>query len=101
MELTYQKIVSPDKIIDHSLSWNKNSPVRHKRYVVGSMFTWLFGSSDDSSETTRQLKKNNLQQDQIKQLLKMNQLTMVETPRDRKLLKDLMRNMIQLNFMVN
>ena len=42
-----------------------------------------------------------MQQDQIKQLLKMNQLTMVETARNRKLLKDLTKNMIQLNFMVN
>ena len=83
--------------------------MRHKRSVVGSIFKWLFGSSDDSSETTRQLKENieilkqnqNLQQDHIKQLLKMNQLTMVETARNRKLLKDLMKNMIQLNFMVN
>ena len=31
----------------------------------------------------------------------MNQLNMVETARNRKLLKDLMKNMIQLNFMVN
>ena len=31
----------------------------------------------------------------------MNQLTMVETTRNQKLLKDLMKNMIQLNFTVN
>ena len=48
------------------------------------------------------LKQNqNLQQDQIKQLLKMNQLTTVEMEKNRKLLKDLTKNMIQLNFTVN
>ena len=31
----------------------------------------------------------------------MNQLTTVETEKNRKLLKDLTKNMIQLNFMVN
>ena len=31
----------------------------------------------------------------------MNQLTMVETTRNQKLLKDLTKNMIQLNFTVN
>ena len=66
---------------------NKDSQIRYKRSVVGSIFKWLFGSGYDSSETTKQLKENieilkqnqNLQQDQIKQLLKMNQLTTVET----------------------
>ena len=64
--------------------------MRHKRSVVGSIFKWLFGDGDDSSETTKHLKGNiqilkqnqDLQQDQIKQLLKMNQLTMVETTRN-------------------
>ena len=54
--------------------------MRHERSVVGSIFKWIFGGGDDSSETTKQLKENikilkqnqNLQQDQIKQLLKMN-----------------------------
>ena len=109
IELTYQKIVTLDKIIDPNLSLNKDEPMRHKRSVVGSIFKWLFGGGNDSSETTKQLKENikilkqnqNLQQDQIKQLLKMNQLTMVETTRNQKLLKDLMKNMIQLNFTVN
>ena len=109
IELTYQKIVNPNKIIDHNLSLNKDSPVRHKRSVLGSIFKWLFWGNDKSSETTGQLKENikilkqnqSLQQDQIKQLLKMNQLTMVETAKNRKLLKDLMKNMIQLNFTVN
>ena len=26
--------------------------MRHKRLVVGSIFKWLFGGGDDSSETT-------------------------------------------------
>ena len=37
-ELTYQKIVTPDKIIDPNLSLNKDEPTRHKRSVVGSIF---------------------------------------------------------------
>ena len=109
IELTYQKIVTPHKIIDPNFSLNKDEPMRHKRSVVGSIFKWLFGGGDDSSETTKQLKENikilkqnqNLQQDQIKQLLKINQLTTVETTRNQKLLKDLTKNMIQLNFTVN
>ena len=86
MELTYQKIVNPEKSIDPNLSLNKDSQTRYKRSVVGSIFKWLFGGGDYSSETTKQLKENieilkqnqNLQQDQIKQLLKVNQLTTVE-----------------------
>ena len=76
--------------------------------MVGSIFKWLFGRGDNGAETTKQLKNNiaslkqnqNLQQDQIKQLLKMNQLTAVETLRNRKLLKDLIKDMIQINFTV-
>ena len=109
IELTYQKIVTPDKTIDPYLSLNKDESMRHKRSVIGSIFKWHFGGEDDSSETTKQLKENikilkqnqNLEQDKIKQPLKMNQLSTVETTRNRKLLKDLMKNMIQLNFTVN
>ena len=90
IELTYQKIVTPDKIIDPNLSLNKDEPMRHKRSVVGSILKWLFGGVDDSSETIKQLKENikilkqnrNLQQDEIKQTLKMNQLTTAETTRN-------------------
>ena len=68
----------------------------------------MFGGGDNGAEVTQQLKNNiavlkqnqNLQQDQIKQLLKMNQLTVVETSRNRKLLKDLTKDMIQINFTV-
>ena len=82
--------------------------IRTKRSVVGSIFKWLFGGGDDGTETTKQLKNNiaiskqnqNLQQDQIKQLLKMSQLTVVETLKNRKLLKDLTKDMIQINFTV-
>ena len=56
MELTYQKIFNPNKITDHCLSLNKDSPVGHKRSMVGSIFKWLFRGSDNSSETTRQKK---------------------------------------------
>ena len=85
---------------------NKNQ--RTKRSVVGSIFKWLFGGGDNDAEVTQQLKNSiatlkqnqNPQQDQIKQLLKMNQLTAVETARNRKLLKDLTKDMIQINFTV-
>ena len=41
IELIYQKIVTPDKIIDPNLSLNKNEPMRHKRSVVdGIMDFW-------------------------------------------------------------
>ena len=80
MELTYKKIVNPEKIIDPNLSLNKDSQTRYKRSVVRSTFKWLFGGGGDSSGTTKQLKENieilkqnqNLQQGQIKQWLKMN-----------------------------
>ena len=68
----------------------------------------MFGGGDNDAEATQKLKNNiailkqnqNLQQDQIKQLLKMNQLTAVETKRNQKLLKDLTKDMIQINFTV-
>ena len=108
IESTYNKIVNPDKIenLNDIPSVNKNQ--RTKRSVVGSIFKWLFGGGDNDAEATQQLKNNivilkqnqNLQQDQIKQLLKMNQLTAVETKKNRKLLKDLTKDMIQINFTV-
>ena len=42
MELTYQKIVNHENIIDPNLSLNKDSQTRYKRSVVGSIFKWLF-----------------------------------------------------------
>ena len=100
IESTYNKIVNPDKIenLNDTPSVNKNQ--RTKRSVVGSIFKWLFGGGDNGAEVTQQLKNKNLQQDQIKQLLKMNQLTAVETTRNQKLLKDLTKDMIQINFIV-
>ena len=108
IESTYNKIVNPDKIenLNDTPSVNKNQ--RTKRSVLGSIFKWLFGGGDNDAEATQQLKNNitilkqnqNLQQDQIKQLLRMNQLTAVETKRNRKLLKDLTKDMIQINFTV-
>ena len=108
IESTYNKIVNPDKIenLNGIPSVNKNQ--RTKRSVVGSIFKWLFSGGDNDAEVTQQLKNNiailkqnqNLQQDQIKQLLKMNQLTAVETKRNLKLLKDLTKDMIQINFTV-
>ena len=108
IESTYNKIVNPDKIenLNDTPSVNKNQ--RTKRSVVGSIFKWLFCGGDNGAEVTQQLKNNiailklnqNLQQDQIKQLLKMNQLTAVETTRNQKLLKDLTKDMIQINFTV-
>ena len=86
IESTYNKIVNPN--------FNDTPPVnksqRTKRSVAGSIFKWLFGGGDNGAEATQQLKNNiailkqnqNLQQDQIKQLLKMNQLTAVETSRN-------------------
>ena len=38
IEFTYQKIVTPDKIIDPNLSLNKDEPMRNKRSVVGNIF---------------------------------------------------------------
>ena len=106
IESTYNKIVNPDRI--KNLNNVQDNCTRTKRSVVGSIFKWLFGGGDNSAETTKQLKNNiailkqnqNLQQDQIKQLLKMNQLTALETSRNRKLLKDLTKDMIQINFTV-
>ena len=48
IELTYQKIVTPDKTIDPYLSLNKDESMRHKRSVVGSIFKWHFEGEDDS-----------------------------------------------------
>ena len=108
IESTYNKLVNPNKIenLNDIPSVNKNQ--RTKRSIVGSIFKWLFGGGDNDAEATQQLKNNiailkqnqNLQQNQIKQLLKMNQLTAVETKRNRKLLKDLTKDMIQINFTV-
>ena len=108
IESTYNKIVNPDKIENLNDTPPVNKSQRTKRSVVGSIFKWLFGGGDNGAEATQQLKNNiailkqnqNLQQDQIKQLLKMNQLTAVETSRNRKLLKDLTKDMIQINFTV-
>ena len=108
IEATYNKIVNPDKIENLNKVSIEGRGTRIKRSVVGSIFKWLFGGGDDGAETTKQLKNNimilkqnqNLQQDQIKQLLKMNQLTAVETLKNRKLLKDLTKDMIQINFTV-
>ena len=108
IESTYNKIVNRDRIENLNNVPIENKSIRTKRSVVGSIFKWLFGGGDDGAETTKQLKNNivilkqnqNLQQDQIKQLLKMNQLTAVETLKNRKLLKDLTKDMIQINFTV-
>ena len=108
IEFTYNKIVNPDSIENLNSVPLEDKSTRAKRSVVGSIFKWLFGGGDNGAETTKQLRNNitilkqnqNLQQDQIKQLLKMNQLTAVETSRNRKLLKDLTKDMIQINFMV-
>ena len=108
IEATYNKIVNPYKIENLNKVSIEGRGTRTKRSVVGSIFKWLFGGGDDGTETTKQLKNNimilkqnqNLQQDQIKQLLKMNQLTAVETLKNRKLLKDLTKDMIQINFTV-
>ena len=108
IESTYNKIVNPDKMENLNDTPPVNKSQRKKRSVVGSIFKWLFGGRDNGAEVTQQLKNNiailkqnqNLQQDQIKQLLKMNQLTAVETSRNRKLLKDLTKDMIQINFTV-
>ena len=108
IESTYNKIVNPDRIENLNNVPIEDKGTRTKRSVVGSIFKWLFGRGDYGAETTKQLKNNiailkqnqNLQQDQIKQLLKMNQLTVVETLKNRKLLKDLTKDMIQINFMV-
>ena len=108
IESTYNKIVNPNKIENLNDTPSVNKSQRTKRSVVGSIFKWLFGGGDNGAEVTQQLKNNiailkqnqNLQQDQIKQLLKMNQLTAVETSRNRKLLKDLTKDMIQINFTV-
>ena len=108
IEFTYNKIVNPDSIENLNSVPLEDKSTRAKRSVVGSTFKWLFGGRDNGAETTKQLKNNiailkqnqNLQQDQIKQSLKMNQLTAVETSRNRKLLKDLTKDMIQINFTV-
>ena len=108
IESTYNKIVNPDKIENLNDTPPVNKSQRTKRSVVGSIFKWLFGGGDNGAEASQQLKNNivilkqnqNLQQDQIKQLLKINQLTTVETSRNRKLLKDLTKDMIQINFTV-
>ena len=108
IESTYNKIVHPDRIKNLNNAPIEDKGTRTKRSVVGSIFKWLLGRGDNGTETTKQLKNNiailkqnqNLQQDQIKQLLKMNQLTAVETLRNRKLLKDLTKDMIQINFTV-
>ena len=108
IESTYHKIVNPDKIENLNDTPPVNKSQRTKRSVVGSIFKWLFGGGDNGAGVTQQLKNNiailkqnqNLQQDQIKQLLKMNQLTAVETSRNQKLLKDLTKDMIQINFTV-
>ena len=108
VESTYTKIVNPDEIENLQNGLIESENTRMKRSVVGSIFKWLFGGGDNSAETTKQLKNNieilkqnqDLQQDQIKQLLKMNQLTAVETSKNRKLLKDLTKDMIQINYTV-
>ena len=95
IESTYNKIVNPDRIENLNNVPIEDKGTRTKMSVVGSIFKWLFGGGDDGTETIKQLKTNivilkqnqNLQQDQIKQLLKMNQLTAVQTLKNRKLLK--------------
>ena len=108
IESTYNKIVNPDKIENLNGTPSGIKGQRTRMSVVGSISKSLFGGGDNGAEVTQQLKNNiailkqnqNLQQDQIKQLLKMTKLTVVETSRNRKLLKDLTKDMIQINFTV-
>ena len=76
--------------------------------VASSVFKWLFGE-DDNSDVIKQLKENinilaqnqQLQQDQIKKVLKMNELNRVEIRTNCNLLKQINMKIIQLNNMVH
>ena len=58
MELTYQKIVNPEKTSSQEEFSKEKCQTKSKRSAVGSIFKWLFGGGDDSSETTKQLREN-------------------------------------------
>lgn len=72
--------------------------------MASSIFKWLFGG-DDNSEVIKQLKENinifaqnqQLQQAQIKKVLKMNELNRVEISTNCNLLKQINMKIIQLN----
>ena len=72
-------------------------PDRLKRSVLGTVFHWLFGRLGGTNQNVEQLKCNvdmlmankNVQQEQIKEIFKLNNLTRVETTWNRRILKQL------------
>ena len=83
-------------------------PERSKRCVFGTVFHWLFGGLGGTDQNVEQLKGNvdilmanqNVQQEQIKGIFKLNDLTTVEMTQNRRILKQLDVELISLNHSV-
>ena len=79
-----------------------------KEICIGTIFHWLFGGSGGTDQNVEQLKSNldilmasqNIQQEQIKEIFKLNNLTLVETAQNRKILRQLDVKLISLNHSV-
>ena len=82
---------------------------RSKRSALGTVFHWLFGGSGGTDQNIEQLKSNvdilmanqNVQQEQIKEIFKLNSLTRVEMTWNRRILKQLDVKLISFNHSVN
>ena len=81
---------------------------RSKRSVFGTTFHWLFGGSGWTDQNVEQLKSNvdilmanqNIQQKQINEIFKLNNLTGVKTTQNRRILRQLDVKLISLNHSV-
>ena len=98
-------IVSNTNCDEHMDSWHLD---RSKRSVLGTVFHWLFGGSGGTDQNIEELKCNmdilmanqNIQQKQIKEIFKLNNLIKVETTWNRKILRQLDVQLISLNHSV-
>ena len=78
---------------------------RKKRSLISSIFKFIFGGSGGTSETIKQLKRNvhilmenqHIQNSQIKELFEVSNLNRVEIGQNRRLLKSLVKELIQIN----
>ena len=76
--------------------------------MFGTVFHWLFGELGRTHYNVEQLKSNvdilianqNIQQEQIKEIFKLNNLTRVETTQNRRILKQLDVKLVSLNHSV-
>ena len=83
----------------------EETPCRFRRSVVGSLFRFFFSSGDDNNEAIKILKQNEkllmandkVQEQQLKEILKSQQINAGEIRINRDLLRQVMLNLTQVN----